>query len=158
MGRLERHGREGMERELTCEDVSRVADSLAMFDENIREVNVMSGREIVEDEGEDLEVAGDDAELDGHEDDGECGPPEETDMVDEAIENLMTTLENAGYSEEDAEEAVYDAISALVDSGEIDDTPDMDNEEEHKALWVKNAVPLIRTKLQDMGLEFSTGS
>lgn len=160
MGRRETHRREGVERNLTCEDVACISNTLTMFDEHIRGVNIMSAaeREIVEEEGEDLEVADDDAALNGHEDDGECGPPEETDMVDEAIEGVMKTLVDAGYSDEDAEEAVYDAISTLVDSGDIEDTPDMDHEEEHKALWVKTAIPLIHTQLKNMGLDFTPGA
>ena len=145
------------------EQVNQLSGIMAVLDEQIRGVNIMSGRDLVEDDGEDLEVPagaevddedmGDD-ECDSHADDAECGPPEEVDMVDEAIEGVIGELEKAGYSEEDAEEAVYDAMSDLIDAEAIDDTPDMDQEAEVKALWVQTAVPKVKDRLKEMGLEF----
>ena len=145
------------------ERVHQLSGIMAVLDEQIRGVNIMSGRELTEDDGEDLEVAtglepegdelGDDG-CDSHADDADCGPPEEYDMIDSAIEGVISELEAAGYSDEDAEEAVYDAMSDLIDASEIDDTPDMDQEAELKALWVQTAIPKIKNRLQEMGLEF----
>lgn len=92
------------------------------------------------------------AEPEGDED--ECGPPTETDMVDSALRTIMLTLEHDGYSEDDAEEAVYDAIGQLVEAGEIEDTPDQDLSDDDKRKWISKSIPLVVSKLKEMGLEF----
>lgn len=98
---------------------------------------------------EDLE--GLDEEFDHPED---CDPDDQSDIVDKAIDGVISTLVNAGYEDDSAVEATFDAMEALLELGQIEDTPDLDVAEEQKNLWIKNSIPKIKEKLHDMGLEF----
>lgn len=85
--------------------------------------------------------------------DDECGPPEETDMVDDMLEAIAKDLVRAGYSEEDAEDATFDAMSSMIEEGLLGDTPDIDEDEGAKGMYVSNAKPKIMARLREMGLD-----
>jgi hypothetical protein len=79
---------------------------------------------------------------------------EEPDAVDDAIGALMDMLVDADYTEESAEEAVFDAIATLVNDGSIQDTPEADATDAEKAMWISNSIPKVKTRLKALGLEF----
>jgi len=79
---------------------------------------------------------------------------EDPDAVDDAIADMMDMLVDADYTEESAEEAVFDAIATLVADGSIMDTPEADASDDDKAQWILNSIPKIKARLKDLGLEF----
>lgn len=131
-------------------EVHRVNESLSRFNEEIKQVSVMG---VNEEEGDlDQGAEGDIGDHLG--DDSECGPADEMDIVDHSIADVIEMLIDAGYSDSDADDAVNDALSDLIDGGSIADTPDMDAEDGVKAAWVASAIPKVKTKLKELGLEF----
>lgn len=86
--------------------------------------------------------------------DEDCGPSDGRDMVDRAIDGLVNLLTAADYEDDSALDAVFDAMEKLLDTGVINDTPDMDVSDEDKLNWISKSVPLIKDKLKQMGLEF----
>lgn len=102
-----------------------------------------------DEEGTHNDELGDEFDLDQALDDSE-----EPDMIDGALEDLMNMLVDADYTEEASEEAVFDAIATLVNDGSIMDTPEAIASDDEKAQWVLNAVPKIKSRLKELGLEF----
>lgn len=87
--------------------------------------------------------------------DDDCGPPVHSDVVDEALEQIIESLVTAGYDDADAEDAVWSALEQLHAADQISDTPDIDESEEAKTAWIFNTVPRLKQKLVEMGLDFS---
>lgn len=79
---------------------------------------------------------------------------EDPDAVDDALTGIMDMLVDADYTEESAEEAVFDAVATLVNDGSISDTPDASVGDAEKAEWILNSIPKIKARLKDLGLEF----
>lgn len=79
---------------------------------------------------------------------------EDPDVVDDALGKLMDMLVASDYTEESAEEAVFDAIATLINDGSISDTPDAMADDAEKAEWILNSVPKIKSRLKELGLEF----
>ena len=104
---------------------------------------------------DDLEDAMDhDPDIDGkHDDDDECGPPVNRDIVDDCLESLIEMLVKSGYDDEIADKALYTALESLMESRTIGDTPDLDQPDTVKHQWIANATPLVRRKLREMGLD-----
>ena len=87
-------------------------------------------------------------------DDSDCGPDEERDLVDDAIDGVIELLVKNEYEEETAIEATYDAMEMLMESGQIDDTPELDESADTKAAWIQKSIPALKAQLKEMGLEF----
>lgn len=91
-------------------------------------------------------------------DDSVCGPPTETDCVDEELEAIVEDLERAGYDPTFSENAVYTALAELCEAGEADDTPEQDEDIAAKQTWVAHHGPLIRRRLREgLKLRFEEG-
>lgn len=91
-------------------------------------------------------------------DDAVCGPPTETDCVDEELEAIVEDLERAGYDSEFAEDAVYTALAELCEAGEGQDTPEQDEDVAAKQTWVARHGPMIRRRLREgLKLRFEEG-
>lgn len=84
----------------------------------------------------------------------DCGPAVNRDMIDDALEELIFMLVQSGYADEDAENAVFDAMELLSANDQLLDTPDISAEEAEKASWIFNYIPKIKLQLKEMGLEF----
>ena len=82
-----------------------------------------------------------------------CGPLAEADEVEAAIQGWISKLRDAGYTEE-ADNAVFDALAALVEANTLPDTPPSDSPPAIKQKWVFHFEKAIRDKLVEMGLEF----
>lgn len=89
--------------------------------------------------------------------DEECGPPTERDVIDDALEGVILLLVNAGYDDEDSEDAVFAAMEQLHNADLCTDTPDIDEPEQAKTAWIFNHIPRIKQKLREMGLDFTEG-
>ena len=95
-----------------------------------------------------------DHDHDEDDDSDTCGPPVNRDNVDDFLESMVAMLEEAGYADDVATDAVYTALEALMESGGLTDTPDLDQPAATKHAWVANAAPQIVKKLREIGLEF----
>lgn len=82
-----------------------------------------------------------------------CGPLGNPDEVEDAIQGWILQLRQAGYAE-DADDAVYDAMSELIEASTLEDTPPTDAPPAIKQQWVFHFHRAIRDKLLKMGLEF----
>lgn len=82
-----------------------------------------------------------------------CGPLADADIVELAIQQWIGTLKAAGY-QEDADNAVFDALAFLIEKGVIPDCPDVDDPGDQKDKWVFLFHRAIHAKLVEFGLEF----
>jgi hypothetical protein len=139
---------------MSVSDIRRITETLDGFNAEIKGMDVMGKDFLDEAEEGDMDLGTELAPGEVHPDDEECGPPEEVDMVDQMLDEVAATLIDAGYSDEDAEDATFDAVSDLIDEGAIEDTPDLHLDDGIKATYVTNAKPRIYAKLKEMGLEF----
>jgi hypothetical protein len=85
--------------------------------------------------------------------DNACGPTRDPDEVETCIQDYITKLAAAGYVEEDAERAVFDALASLVESNILPDTPDYDAPLPQKNTWIERFQKVIEIKLKAMGLD-----
>lgn len=143
-----------MSHKMGASDVSKIAESLSLSNEALKEIDMVEELDVEGDvdQGTETHPAG---TVDDLGDESECGEPEKWDMVDSALDGLVQMLVDNDYPEGDAEEAVFDALSYLIDDESVEDTPDVDKDEGIKSAWVNNAVPKIKAKLKEMGLEFN---
>lgn len=145
--------------EVSISEIRKISETLEMFNESIKEIDLMTEKKA--DQAGDWKLSepkvsedalAHDPDLDG--DDSECGPADQSDLIDEALEGVISTLTEAGYDDDSAESATFDALEFLIDDGILTDTPDMDDAVESKNKWVSNSVPKIVEKLKEMGLDF----
>jgi hypothetical protein len=80
---------------------------------------------------------------------------ERIDSVDSLLLGLSQALVDAGHVEEEADGVIGDALSELIDSGELEDIPDDEVEAEE---WAELAKPMLIAKLEDMGYEIEDAS
>lgn len=90
----------------------------------------------------------------GDHDEEDCGPAENSDVVDDALQEVIDLLVKSGYDDVDSEDAVFSALEQLHSSDQCTDTPDIDATEQIKMAWIFNTVPRLKSKLKDMGLDF----
>jgi hypothetical protein len=84
----------------------------------------------------------------------DCLPDDRKDLVDEALDSVIGTLADAGYEDESAIEAVFDAMELLIEENIIEVTPDLDVADDIKKDWIDKTIPKIKERLKVMGLEF----
>lgn len=84
----------------------------------------------------------------------ECGPEGDGDEVDKAIEDVISMLISNEYDEDDAKEAVFDALHNLIKRDDISDTPETISESSTKDSWISQFNVKIREELIQMGLDF----
>ena len=84
----------------------------------------------------------------------ECGEVRDNDIIDEAHEQQLNLLIEAGYEEDVAEEAMIDALDALFDTGIISEPPHIEEDDETKRAWVADFIPKLHNQFKAMGLEF----
>lgn len=89
-----------------------------------------------------------------HQHSAECGPEGEGDEVDAAIEDIIAMLVSNEYEEEDAKEAVFDALHNLIKRDELSDTPETIEESSTKDSWISEFNVKIRNELKKLGLDF----
>jgi hypothetical protein len=85
--------------------------------------------------------------------DNACGPLQESDVVEDAIQWWIGYLNDAGYYEEDSQRAVFDALAALVEHNIIPDCPDIDQPLPIKNSWVARFNERIQVKLVELGID-----
>ena len=83
-----------------------------------------------------------------------CGPPNNKDMVDDAILSIIELLVRNDYEDDSAELATYDAIASLINDRSIDDTPDMHVPDDVKVQWIHNSIPKIKERLHKIGVDY----
>lgn len=107
---------------------------------------------------EDDELVEEHEHVEDEDDDAVCGPPTETDCIDEELESIVEDLERAGYDPTFSEDAVYTALADLCEAGEAEDTPEQDETVEGKQTWVVRHGPMIRRQLREgLKLRFDEG-
>lgn len=87
--------------------------------------------------------------------DNACGPLNPPDEIEETLQLWITKLKNAGYYDEDAERAVFDAFEGLIEGNYISDTPDYDAPKPVKLVWIERFNTQVRMKLIAMGIELN---
>jgi hypothetical protein len=76
------------------------------------------------------------------------------DLVDQAIWRKINRVIDAGYADGDAEEAVFEATSRLINSGELSDTPPLHESDDVKMIWIQKYEEKIYAILEELGIEF----
>lgn len=142
--------------ELDISDIRKITESLNRMNEEINRMDANNGKDLDEEFEEGDSDYGQEDSLDGaiDDEDDECGPVDGGDVIDDALEAMMKVLVDAGYDEDSAESATFDALEALMTDGHLEDMPDISDPAENKAQWVANAMPLVRSQLKEMGLDF----
>lgn len=82
-----------------------------------------------------------------------CGPMIASDEIEDAIQRWIGTLSDAGYYEEDAERAVFDALASLVENNIIPDCPDYDMPLPVKNSWIASFDREVAVKLVQLGID-----
>jgi len=77
-----------------------------------------------------------------------------TDEVHKCIVSWVERVIQSGYSEDDAEDAVFTASASLIETKEIPDTPMMEASENEKLAWINQYEARIYDKLESLGIEF----
>lgn len=83
---------------------------------------------------------------------GGCDDSGRGDIVDVAIMKLTHDLIDLGHNPNKAVEVVFTALADLIAADEIEDSPDIDEPENVKAMWVAQAVPKVKGVIQEMGI------
>lgn len=83
---------------------------------------------------------------------GGCHDSGRGDIIDAALASLTRSLIDKGVRPDRAANAVFDVMADLINRDEIDDSPDIDEPENTKTIWVNNAIPKMRELLNEKGL------
>lgn len=65
-----------------------------------------------------------------------CGPLGEGDAINQFIETVIDNFVEQGFSEEKAQEFVFESMERFIESGELSDTPDVDESDKIKREWI----------------------
>ena len=87
--------------------------------------------------------------------DNACGPLNPPDEIEEALRHWVSKLKEAGYYDEDAERAVFDAFEALIEGHYVPDTPDYDAPKPVKVVWIERFNQQIPVRLKALGIELN---
>jgi hypothetical protein len=82
---------------------------------------------------------------------GGCHDSGRRDIVDLALAKVASDLINRGHTPDQATDAVYTAMADLMDVDAIQDSPQIDDPEGVKVIWVNNAIPKIKELLIERG-------
>lgn len=74
------------------------------------------------------------------------------DEIDGVIKRHIEALHEAGYSDDEAESLVFDALAWLIEKDIIPDTPDINAPENIKWAWIESFNNNLPTKLAEQGV------
>lgn len=134
-------------------EIHTMTDSLAVFDESLEEGGLLEQVDFHDEEGTDMDMLGAEQDLDDALDDEYEGYSDSDDLVDDKMNALIDAVA-VEYEDDDAFQAVFDAVDSLMKDGSIEDMPSREASPDEKARWAHNYMPKIRNRLRDFGVDF----